>query len=273
MLETRYPAAHFVEEVKQFILDDPRFGDSARERRQLLFTGGLRIHTTIDLGLQALAEQAVAEVLPDPATQPAGSLVAVDPGTGYVRAMVGGRDFFGAGAEAKYNLAMGKGRQTGSSFKPIVLAAAIEDGITLDQPVLGARDDPAHLRQPAAHLGRRQLRRGRARGPGVAVGRHARLLQHGVRAADPRGRPRTGHRDGPRHGHHARELDAFPSAVLGTNDVQTLEMASVYGTLANRGVHVDPVMVTSIERADGTIVYEAEHHQQRAMSTRRPPTR
>ncbi len=51
-------------------------------------------------------------------------------------------------------------------------------------------------------------------------------------------------------------LQAVPAAVLGSNDVQPLEMASVYGTLANRGVHVDPVMITRITKADGTVLYE-----------------
>ena len=63
----RYPAAYFVEEVKQWVLDDPRFGDDPRERRELLFGGGLRIHTTVDLGMQAKAEAAVAAILPNPA--------------------------------------------------------------------------------------------------------------------------------------------------------------------------------------------------------------
>jgi penicillin-binding protein 1A len=51
-------------------------------------------------------------------------------------------------------------------------------------------------------------------------------------------------------------LNPFPSAVLGTNDVTPLDMASAYGTLANRGVAVDPVFITKVARADGTLLYE-----------------
>jgi penicillin-binding protein 1A len=91
--EDRYPAAHFVEEVKHFILSDPRFGATREEREHLLFNGGLRIRTTIDLRLQAAAEAAIANVLPEPG-DPEAALVAVEPFTGYVRAMVGGRDYF-----------------------------------------------------------------------------------------------------------------------------------------------------------------------------------
>src|SRR3954451_9064529 len=112
-----YPASHFVQEVKKFIENDPRFGATQDERENTLFSGGLRIYTTIDLSLQAAAEQAISEVMPDP-DGPEAALVAVDPHTGYVRAMVGGRDFFGSQPTAKCNLAIGcklkPGRGTGS---------------------------------------------------------------------------------------------------------------------------------------------------------------
>jgi penicillin-binding protein 1A len=95
VLEERYPAAHFVEEVKQFILHDARFGATFQERRDLLFTGGITIHTTIDLALQSAAESSVTEVLPDAAVDPEAAVVSIDPSNGHVLAMVGGRDYFG----------------------------------------------------------------------------------------------------------------------------------------------------------------------------------
>ena len=117
----RYPAAFFVEEVKQWILDDPRFGATAKERRDLLFGGGLRIYTTVDLQAQAQAEAAVQAILPDP-NGPAASLVSIEAGTGYVRAMVGGRDFFGDSDIAKLNLATqaprGRARRSSPSCSP-----------------------------------------------------------------------------------------------------------------------------------------------------------
>ena len=58
----RYPAGHFVEAVKQWILGDPRFGATDEDRRNLLFRGGLRITTTLDPALQAAAEQAVSAI-------------------------------------------------------------------------------------------------------------------------------------------------------------------------------------------------------------------
>ncbi|HZB72984.1 MAG TPA: transglycosylase domain-containing protein, partial [Acidimicrobiales bacterium] len=116
----RYPAPQFVEQVKRLVLDDRRFGATRAERQELLFTGGLRIATTLDPGAQAAAEQAVASVRP-PAPGPDAALVAVEPGTGAVRALVGGRDFFGGAPGAKLDLATGgPGRPAGSAFKPFV---------------------------------------------------------------------------------------------------------------------------------------------------------
>ena len=94
-----------------------------------MFTGGLRIATTVDLDAQAAAERAVAAVAP---RDPYGALVAVQPGTGAVRAMVGGRSWWGDPRFGRVNLATGAGgggRPAGSAFKTFALAAALEQGI------------------------------------------------------------------------------------------------------------------------------------------------
>lgn len=256
----RYRAAYFVEQVKQWILNDARFGASKRERRDLLFAGGLKIRTTVDLAAQAAAEEAAASILPG-ADDPDVALVSLVPGTGEVRAMVGGRDFFGDGSAAKLNLAVQR-RQAGSSFKPLVLAAALEEGIPLSRtyaapgcisldwyndgkPVCNYSDSQGY--QSA------DLVEGTVRSLNTLYVQ----LQHDV-----------GNRDamavaadlGVRS-----PLQAVPSAVLGTNIVTPVDMASAYGTLANRGVAVAPVLVTQITRADGTVLYAHERHEERAV--------
>ncbi len=90
-----------------------------------VFNGGLRIKTTLDLGMQRAAEQAISGYLPGPAG-PTASLVAIENSTGQVRAMVGGRNY----DETPFNLATEGERQPGSSFKAFDLAAALEDGIS-----------------------------------------------------------------------------------------------------------------------------------------------
>ena len=127
-LETRYPAGHFVEEVRRWFLDNPAFGPSRGVRERLLFEGGLRIETTVDLDLQQAAEQAVESHIPGGRGHPDAAVVVLETGTGQVLTMVGGRDFFDTDEDAKVNLAIGVGRQVGSSMKTVGLAAALEAG-------------------------------------------------------------------------------------------------------------------------------------------------
>jgi len=90
-----------------------------------VYDGGLRVETTLDLGLQRAAEQAVDGYLPGP-EGPTAALVAIENSTGQVRAMVGGRSY----DQTPFNLATEGERQPGSSFKAFDLAAALEDGIS-----------------------------------------------------------------------------------------------------------------------------------------------
>ena len=94
-----------------------------------LTTAGLRIRTSLDQKSQLAAVKAVQDVLTEP-DDPFAALVAVEPGTGRVIAMYGGRDFGGKGEKSFVNYAL-QPRQPGSAFKPFVLAAALDDGISL----------------------------------------------------------------------------------------------------------------------------------------------
>jgi penicillin-binding protein 1A len=110
-------AGYFTSWVQQQIIE--RYGAPRA------FDGGLKIKTTLDLGLQQAAEQAINGYLANP-SGPTASLVAIENSTGEVRAMVGGRSY----GASPFNLATEGERQPGSSFKAFDLAAALEDGIS-----------------------------------------------------------------------------------------------------------------------------------------------
>jgi penicillin-binding protein 1A len=256
--EGRYPAPHFVDEVIKFIETDPAFGDTPEKREELLYSGGLRIHTTVDLDLQAKAEDAVAHVLTDPDRDPDAALVAVDPETGYVRAMVGGRDYFGDQPAAKCNLAIGckptPGRGTGSAFKPFVLAEALNQHIPLSE-VLPA-PPCIHLDTPTGPWDPCNADPGEG-APGGAdlvegtVNSYNTLYAQLIMQVGPQNAVDMAARLG-----ITTPLKALPSAVLGSNDVTVEDMASAYGTFANHGIRVPPVLVTEVTDANGTIIYQ-----------------
>jgi penicillin-binding protein 1A len=260
----RYPAPWFVDYVKHQILTSPRFGDTYRQRYDLLFRGGLRIYTTIDLRMQRAAEAALHGILAYE-TDPYGALTAVDPRTGFIKAMVGGRDYWVGAREdrfAKLNLAIGgsTGRQAGSSFKPFALIAALENGIpptrtyaapstmVLHDPPCGSDDLPWQVRNydGASYGGSMTMDQGLVSSINVVYAQIIRDV-HPERVVD------VAHRMGIRS-----RLRPFCSAVLGSNEVNTLEMASAFGTVSTLGMHVRPTAIERIEDARGNVLYEAD---------------
>ena len=265
--QARYPAAHFVEEVKKWLLrGSDAIGSNQQERYNNLLRGGLTITTTIDLDLQAKAESSITEVLPDQGVNPRmpdAALTAIDPATGHIRAMVGGRDFWGGHSYAKLNLAEGSGRSTGSAFKPIVLATALSNGVGLDKVF----DSPSGRTfypdnsEPWSVKG----------GGGLGAGNMAECTVvssntcYAAIVLDDEVGPEDSAEMARNLGISSTEIGSAPAMVLGAYNATVRDMASVYATFANGGVHVPPVYVTKIERPDGTVLYEHEHSQTKVL--------
>jgi penicillin-binding protein 1A len=111
-------AGYFASWVRSQVID--RYG------ARTALEGGLRVQTTLDLGLQRAADLAISRYLGDPPLGPQAALVAIDNDSGEIRAMVGGTDY----SQVPFNLASQGQRQPGSAFKPFVLAAAIRRGFS-----------------------------------------------------------------------------------------------------------------------------------------------
>ncbi|PZS22006.1 MAG: hypothetical protein DLM54_03590, partial [Acidimicrobiales bacterium] len=130
-------ATPFVEEVKLRLLADPRLGPTPEDRYSALYEGGLRITTGLDPAMQAQAEAAVRHQMPNSGGRFTASLVAVDPATGMVRALVSGNKASQTGYDVATGRGGGGGRSPGSAFKPIVLMAALAAGHSLYDTVDG----------------------------------------------------------------------------------------------------------------------------------------
>ena len=296
--ETRYPAPYFIDYVQRLVTYDPRFeaiGKTPSQREQQLFQGGLRIHTTLDRSDQAAAEAAVNSVLPNE-SDPTASLVAIDPTTGHVRAMVGGRDWFVEKKKdpyAKLNLAIqaepnlacerylkggrvnqckdpyvpgpapGTGRQAGSAFKPFALAQAIREGIPLSKRYEAGQC--VDLIVPETGESWRPCNY-----EGGAFGEIS-LLEATVKSVNTvyaRLILEVGAEDVASLAHDMginTPLAAVPSSVLGANEVNPLGMASAYATFAANGTHRPPVAITKIVDARGKVLYKDETQEEEVL--------
>jgi penicillin-binding protein 1A len=236
-------APHFVEWVRQQVVET--LGEDA------LYRQGLRVVTTLDLDAQRAAETAVAETLTLP-EEPQAALVALD-ADGAIRAYVGGRDY----AALKVDLARGaggSGRQAGSTFKPFVLQAALQQGATLGDRFAG----PPQL---VVDVGGQPFDVENYGGESFADLTLAEATEHSVNTVyaqlvakvGPDAVAEAATADG-----IDAELDRVPAIALGTEEVSPLDLASAYATFAADGTRTEPYAILRIEDADGVTVWEPE---------------
>jgi penicillin-binding protein 1A len=251
---------YFKEEVRKQLVE--RFG------WERVYEGGLKVYTTLDLDLQKAAESEVGRGLQEieqrqlrrkkdpPPTEPLqAALVAMDPVTGAVRAMVGGRDF----GKSHFNRVTQAKRQAGSAFKPFVYAAAIENGFSpgtlltnLDDPVWTPQGDwvPEDGHSSATSMTMRAALKTSSNRAAV------RMLQEvgiptAVTFADRIG-------VGP--------VPAVPSLVLGSGEVTLMSMAAAFSAFANHGFIPAPSLITRVDDANGEVLYRVEPSTRRVIS-------
>lgn len=234
-------APYFLEWVKQTLIDT--YGPD------MVFKGGLHVKTTIDLHMQQAAEDAIAAEL-DQEGDPSASLVAVDPATGEVMAMVGGRDF----ATQQYNVAVQGQRQPGSSFKPFVLVTGLENDVSPEQTY---ESGPARLDIPGGQVwkvtgtssgGPMRLRQATEKSVNSVFAQL--ILDVGAETV-----VETAHRLG-----ITSDLEPNPAIALGglEDGVTPLEMASAYATLANAGTHIAPHGILEVKDSEDKVLESAE---------------
>jgi penicillin-binding protein 1A len=247
---------HFKEVLRRQLIE--RFGKHA------VYQGRLRVHTTIDPDMQKAAETAVVSTLREiesriPRSKDSeplqASLIALDPATGEVRAIVGGRDTASVGL----NRALQSKRQSGSAFKPFVYAAAIENGYSpatvidrLNEPVETYKGawlpEDEHSTAPSMTM-RTALRTSSNR---AAV----RMLETvGIERAVS----------------YAKNLGVgtvpnVPSLALGSGDVTLASMTAAYAAFAAGGIVHEPIFIKRVEDQDGTTLFQNDSHPRRGVS-------
>jgi penicillin-binding protein 1A len=254
---------YFKEEVRKELVE--RFGASR------LVEGGLRVYTTLDAGLQQAAEQIVEKGIesiearrgyrhPTRAKATAldylqGALVAMEPGSGAVRALVGGRDF----NDSRFNRATQAHRQAGSAFKPFVYAAALEAGFTpaslitnLNSPTATPQGEwvPEDEHSAAGEMTMRAALRMSSNRAAVQM-----LNTVGIPAAVD----------------YAKKLNvgtppSVPSLALGAGEVTLASLTAAYGAFADKGVVHEPVLIRRVEDAEGKTIYTDPGQSHRAVS-------
>lgn len=236
-------APYFVEYVKQTLIK--KYGAN------MVFKGGLRVYTTLDLRMQESAEKSALKILNRPG-DPSASIVAIEPRNGHIKALVGGSDF----NTQKYNIAVQGRRQPGSAFKTFVLAAAIEEGISISKSYPSS---PVRISLP----GNDWVVRNATEGTG---GKNMNLREAMIRSVNavfarlvmdvkPENVVKAARKMG-----ITSHLDPYPSIALGglKIGVSPLEMASAYATLANSGDYIKPTAIIKITDAEGKTI---ENHK------------
>jgi penicillin-binding protein 1C len=241
----------------------------ARYDPQTIYRSGFTVYTTLDPVLQEQAQDIVRRQVEALAANRAtnGALVAIDPGTGEILAMVGSADFYNEAIDGQVNMAVSP-RQPGSSFKPLTYAAAFEQGWTpatliwdvpSEFPPSGDPNDPREPYEPVNYDERFH---------GPVLVRTALANSYNVPAVKALqfvgiyDNPDTPEEDGlvafaERMGITTLTRDDYGlSLTLGGGDVSLLELTGAYAIFANGGVRVPPVSILRIESYDGTLVEE-----------------
>jgi 1A family penicillin-binding protein len=251
----------------QYFLDFVQQALEAKYGADLIFKGGLNAYTTLNPSMQLAAEQTLRDGLKTlesrsakarPGEHPEGAIVTIEPQTGYVRAIVGGYDFF----RSEFNRAVQAKRQPGSAFKPFVYMAALEAGFT---PATRIEDTPvSYAVGPNGQTWKPENYDRRFRG--------LTTLQQGiedsvnvvtVKLQEQVGVNRTIHvarRFGIRS-----PLTPNLSLALGTSDLSLLELTSAYGALPNQGVWMPPTVIRYVTDAKGKLLEENVPHGREAI--------
>ncbi len=212
-----------------------------------IYTGGLKIYTTLDSEIQNYAEETILKYNSDNSELQV-ALLSIDPNTGYIKAMVGGSNY----SESQYNRVFAN-RQPGSSFKPILYLAALENGFTavsrfLSEPTIftfanNQSYQPSNYgdNYPNKEI---DLRYALTHSDNIyAVKTHIEIgMDKLIDMSKKLGID--------------ADLNPYPSLALGSQEVSPFDMAKSYAAIANNGRAIEPIAILKIEDKHGNVLFE-----------------
>ncbi|MFY9324535.1 MAG: PBP1A family penicillin-binding protein [Syntrophomonadaceae bacterium] len=243
-------APYFMAMVKDYLIE--KYGE------RMVFQGGLRVYTTLDLNLQQAANQAYNQGTKDWDPQLQLALVALDTRNGQITALIGGRDY----AASSYNRAYAR-RQPGSTFKPFMYSLAIERGFSAA--------DQIQCEEVEFELVNGDIYKPTDYGSEPYHWR-AFTLKEAVMISDNVVAVQVNHILGPKEtAAHAEkfgfsDLQPVLSLPLGSNEVTPVSMAAAYAVFANQGIYNEPVYILRVENAQGTVLEEYQAAPQQIIS-------
>ncbi|RKE19981.1 membrane peptidoglycan carboxypeptidase [Streptomyces sp. TLI_171] len=271
----------FCDYVRHVIKQDPAFGKTSQDRQKLWSQGGLKIYTTIDPDKQAAMYNAVTKkvYVNDPVSA-AGTMI--KPGTGEILAMAQTRPY-GLDESKKQTVlnlnvgsAMGGGSgfSPGSTFKPIMAAAALESGTPItqelpspykmDYPKMTTCEGTVHDPKPVQNESQSEV------GPfNLQVAMQKSVNTYFIQLEEQVGlcpMKQMADKLGVGTLANGKAIQEVPSMVLGTQEVSPLQMASVYAAFAARGLYCSPVALSSVIGSDGKKIDVPKANCNQAMS-------
>lgn len=215
-----------------------------------LETKGLKIYTTLNMDYQIILDQSVTDNLKDNNEIQISSII-MDPNTGAILALTGGRDY----KESQYNRAISAKRQVGSTIKPFLYYAALENGFTPSSTFISEKTTftfSTDKTYSPKNYGDTYPNKSISMEAAIsysdnifAVKTHLFLGEETL--------VNTLNRVGINE-----QLEAIPSLALGTEEISLYEMMEAYGTLASSGVKREPYLIEKVEDEDGNILYQHE---------------
>ncbi|HEX8463902.1 MAG TPA: PBP1A family penicillin-binding protein [Abditibacterium sp.] len=257
----KWRSPYFVSYVRSYL--EKQYGWSG----DYLNKSGLKIYTTLDPKLQNIAEAQLERGVRRHGRTLQGALVSIDPWTGHVVAMVGGKDYYDTAHSGQFNRAVMAKRQPGSTMKPYIYAAAMEAGLTPDSVMV---DSPLFVcGDSECGVGRRSRRRGGVEirnfpgSSGVRGHAGAMTLERAMGMSNnviaTRTLMRVGIQNVIQKAHFMgiqSSLVPVPTLALGTSEVSLLEHVSAYGVFATRGLRAEATPVTRVENYAGETLIE-----------------